>query len=348
MDRFQCRCGATLFFESARCVACGCDVGWCDSCEAIVGLDVERRCTSGRCTAGPFALCANRRNFAVCNGLVTAGTGDSVASLCRWCRRTRQIPDVTDPSAVRRWVRLERAKRRLLFELTRLGLDDAILDGIPPLVFDFLADTPDRKVLTGHADGVVTVNIAEADSVHRERLRREMDEPHRTLIGHLRHEFAHYLWLRLVDGSRDAPAATLFGDAGAVVYADALAAYYEQGPPENWADSFISAYATAHPWEDFAETAAFYLDLRAVLHTLVAWGTVRHADEITDLLSTYIGAGVVINEVNRTMGLTDLVPEVLSQPVIDKLMFVHSLIDSVSPTCGLGEASLGAAPFLLD
>jgi hypothetical protein len=37
--------------------------------------------------------------------------------------------------------------------------------------------------------------------------------------------------------------------------------------PANWQKSFISKYATSHPWEDWAETWAHYLHIMDMLET---------------------------------------------------------------------------------
>jgi putative zinc-binding metallo-peptidase len=63
------------------------------------------------------------------------------------------------------------------------------------LAFAFLSD-PDsafresNALLTGHANGRITLNIAEADDAVQERTRLEMSEVYRILFGHFRHESA--------------------------------------------------------------------------------------------------------------------------------------------------------------
>jgi hypothetical protein len=42
--------------------------------------------------------------------------------------------------------------------------------------------------------------------------------------------------------------------------------------PAHWRDNFVSAYATTHPWEDFAETFAHYLHIVDTLETANAFG----------------------------------------------------------------------------
>lgn len=326
MRKFHCLCDSELFFGNTHCSACGREVGWCDGCRTMSSL-VDGRCGKPECHV-PAAPCPNRIQYAVCDCFMLA-EGDPAPLLCASCRRTTVIPDTQDPRQVRQWAVMESAKRRLLYDLDLVGLTDVVLDEDPPLEFRFMADTTDEHIATGHANGVITINLAEADPVHREKVRQQFDEPQRTVIGHLRHEFSHFLWMRLVDGRRDAEFKQLFGDHLNPPYADAMPAYYKQGPPADWSSRFISEYASSHPWEDFAETAAFYLDMRSVLDTLAWRAPSLAASENADfyqLLTTYLHAGVALNEVNRTLGLTDLVPEVISTPVADKLRFVHKLV----------------------
>src|SRR6201999_3857264 len=121
--------------------------------------------------------------------------------------------------------------------------------------FNFLADDPSatKKVMTGHDNGVITIALAEADDAEREKRRLEMGEPYRTLLGHFRHEVGHHFWDVLVrDGGKLAACRARFGD-DTVDYAESLKRHYAAGPPPNWQEQFVSAYATTHPWEDFAE-----------------------------------------------------------------------------------------------
>ena len=99
--------------------------------------------------------------------------------------------------------------------------------------------------------------------------------------------------------------------------------------PADWQDRFVSAYATMHPWEDFAETFATYLDMVSVLDTAHQVEFVRTPPRFGDfdaLAKQYQKIGIGVNEINRTMGLLDLVPEVLAEGVQVKMRFVHDLI----------------------
>jgi hypothetical protein len=274
---------------------------------------------------------------------VESAVAEPLASkhLCAACRLTETIPDMGVPGHREKWARLEAAKRRLLYTLDRLGLPYA--DAELPLSFDFKADTeppeaewrdsgPAEVVYTGHANGKITINIREADDAEREKLRVTFGEAHRTLIGHFHHEIGHYYWQLLVDGDRRTLRECIrhFGDHNQPAYAEAMAAYYQNGPGEGWPGEFISAYASAHPWEDFAETFALYLDMIAVLdtasHLFKSIKVNFRSRSVKPLVERYQEIGILENEFNRTMGLIDLVPEVIVAPVVEKLEFIHKLV----------------------
>jgi hypothetical protein len=292
-------------------------------------------------------LCQNYETHEVCNWSVAA---DDANPLCRSCRLTRVIPDLSEATRVGRWHRLEAAKRRLLVTLFALQLPivDRTQDPIGGLAFDFKADPDDPDgppVMTGHADGVITINIAEADDAERERRRQNMREPYRTLIGHMRHEIGHYFWDRLIAGMPSLEDyRRLFGDEQQD-YDKALAAHYASGPPDDWPSRFVSAYASAHPWEDWAETWAHYLHMMDTLETaadsglqLQPWRAddptltrLSPAVTLTDvpfesLLDRWFPVTYILNNLNRGMGLPDAYPFVLSTTAIEKLAFVHQVI----------------------
>ncbi|TWT77396.1 hypothetical protein Pla123a_20570 [Posidoniimonas polymericola] len=327
MRTYDCSCGATLFFTNTHCHTCGRTVGWCDACRAVTSVSKSGQCETPGC-GQRLQPCANRDAYEVCNAMVSADAGSG--ALCRGCQRTTHAPDPSDARNLTQWRALERGKRRLHYDLALIGVTDQQLDAEPPLTYRFLADTPDEHIITGHADGVITINLAEADPVVREKGRQQFGEPQRTIIGHFRHEVGHFLWMRLVEN--EAPhddCVRLFGDHENPPYGEAMDRYYAEGPDPNWQANYISQYASSHPWEDFAETCGFYLDMRAVLDTLehqsVRSLSVRRGADLDELLDAYIEAGLTLNEINRTMGLTDLVPEVVNEPVREKLRFVHGL-----------------------
>jgi hypothetical protein len=332
MKRFSCPvCRKEVHFDNSVCL----------SCEAALAFDSDaiRFAALSRDTQSPRP-CANR-DVAGCNWLARDGT-----KFCPACMHNRTIPDTSDPGKVANWRAIEQAKRYLFYSLLRWGLphplrSDEVPDG---LAFDFLADsaTPDApSVLTGHADGLVTLNIAEGDDAEREARRTAMGEPYRTLIGHMRHEVGHYYWQVLVrDAGRLDAFRDLFGD-DRQDYGEALKRHYAQGPRSDWRDSFISSYASAHPWEDFAETWAHYIHIVDSSETAHAFGmSLRdrtggdvemdtdpyRRGTLAETLADWVPLTVAMNAINRSMGQPDLYPFVLSDAVERKLGFIHDLI----------------------
>jgi len=344
MRTFACTCGQRLFFDNTACLNCGRRVGWCPCCRAVRGLDPvgdgRWRCTGEAC-GQVLVACFNYDVEDVCNRMVSAEDARSPL-FCAGCRLNRTVPDTTVNGNRAKWARLEAAKRRLLYTLDLLGLPyGAATDGFePPLAFDFKADTvrergawhllgPVEQVYTGHAAGQITINLDEADDAEREKRRIDMNEAHRTLIGHFRHEIAHYYWEMLVQARREDDFRRTFGDHRDPPYAEALQRYYDRGPAADWQSYHVSAYASMHPWEDFAESFALYLDMVAVLETAAYWtpdGTVPPRAPIDEMIAGYRDLGIRLNEINREMGLLDLVPEVFVTPVVDKLRFVDLLV----------------------
>ncbi|MDA0789457.1 MAG: putative zinc-binding metallopeptidase [Proteobacteria bacterium] len=349
---FECECGNAVFFENTQCVVCQSELGWCPGCRSLAPLvpgNAKGSFSCGRPSCGvALVKCHNYSVESVCNRCVMkADSASEGPVLCDYCRFNDTIPDLTVPDNRGLWRRLELAKRRLLYTLDLIGLPYGTEDdGIePPLAFDFKADTEKKprwwwqmgqteRVYTGHASGKITINIVEADSVASEQARVMFEEAHRTPIGHFRHEIGHYYWEMLVLGRRETDFVSLFGDYQNPGYSDALALHYEQGPPADWRSRYISAYATMHPWEDFAETFALYLNMVSVLDTARNMGIGAGVDptcaELEPMVDHYRHLGVVLNEMNRTMGLMDLVPDVLVDPVVSKLHFVHDLVRAAS------------------
>ncbi len=302
------------------------------------------RCGRDVCAA-ELTLCHNYAVENTCNRCVLASAvaDDGAQTLCDYCQLTSTIPDLSVPGNREKWYRLEVAKRRLLYLLDMLNLPYAPRGSeFPlPLSFEFKADVlptnakwrsmgTAEKVYTGHCRGVVTINIQEADDVEREKLRLQFQEAHRTLIGHFRHEMGHYYWELLVEPHRLEAFKKAFGDHEHPSYDEAKQLYYAQGPAPDWPTRFISCYASMHPWEDFAETFAAYLDLRAVIDTALHCGFhARSESRLFDFESSvnyYLQIGMMVNEFNREMGLLDLVPDLFNPQVVQKLDFVHRLV----------------------
>jgi hypothetical protein len=279
----------------------------------------------------------------VCNWLVPI---EDPEPFCASCRLNDVIPDLSDVLNRHRWFKLEQAKRRLVYTLFRLGLptDSASDQGRPALRFRFLAGSAESPVTTGHSHGLITLDIAEADDAERERRRVNLHEPYRTVLGHLRHEVGHYYWDRLVAGT---PLASrfreVFGDE-TQDYVSALQTHYAQGAPANWQARYVSAYASAHPWEDWAETWAHYLHIVDTLETAQEFGLHpspragdaeaapdQDADPVLarsfePLMAHWLPLTAALNSLNHSMGLADAYPFVLAGPAVDKLSLVHEIV----------------------
>lgn len=356
MKVFHCdHCGHLLFFENIQCVQCNHCLAYLPELDVVGSLEAagEGLWTSPlpRAEGRKWRLCENYTVHNVCNWGMAA---DDPNPLCRSCRLTRVIPNLDRPGNKEAWYRLEVAKRRLVYTLLHLRLPLRNRDEDPEqgLVFEFGADPePGAQLqqgtpfLTGHANGLITINIAEADDAERERRRVSLHEPYRTLLGHFRHEVGHYYWDRLIrDTDRLHACRERFGDERAD-YGEALKHHYAEGPPPDWRDRFVSAYAAAHPWEDWAETWAHYLHMTDTLETASTCGLSlrpRRKDEpalplvsrpdaddpgaFDRMMLSWFAVTYVLNNLNRGMGLPDGYPFVLSTPAIDKLRFVHETI----------------------
>ena len=297
---------------------------------------------------------------------------------CRGCRLNQIIPDLGIAENVTLWRRLEIAKRRCLFTLLSLDLPagtarERLAGHVPELTFRFLADRDSTAhferplpgevpVMTGHQQGVITINLAEADDIARTRMRVDMDEPYRTLLGHFRHETGHYYW-ELFQASIDDFTDRfrgLFGDESQD-YAQAVQQHYARGPVAGWQQRYVSPYAAAHPWEDWAETWAHYLHILDTLQTRQEFDEQhitarRHSSataedgltlpseedqpgaervDFTLIMSRWVDTSIMLNSLNRSMGLPDPYPFVLNREVRRKLRFVDAVIREFRPAPGL-------------
>ena len=358
MKIFHCgNCQSLLFFENFQCVKCGHLLAYLPDREEVGALEpageglwrlpLPRRVGKGGGAGPTYRLCQNYTKENVCNWAVPVADPNP---LCRSCRLTSVIPDLGQPGRREAWGKLETAKRRLLYTLFSLKLPLTGKAEVPDggLTFRFLADpeTPGAPpVLTGHANGVITVNIAEADDSMREKRRNQMHEGYRTLLGHFRHEVGHHYWDRLIqDSDWIDEYRQLFGDERQD-YGQALQRHYKEGPPADWQLRFVSHYASSHPWEDWAETWAHYLHMTDMLETALACGLSlrpkRSGEPAMKLNAAAVGPRArpfdllikdwfpltyVLNNLNRSMGLPDGYPFVLSDPVIEKLRFVHQVV----------------------
>jgi hypothetical protein len=346
MKTFHCdKCGLQVFFENVRCERCG----------GMLGYQPEHRAISTFEPAGTglwrslnpvnanrlYRQCANYAREDVCNWMLSA---DAKSDLCASCQLTHTIPMLTEQNRVY-WKRLEAAKRRLLYTLWDLKLQPTpkVDDRDTGLAFEFLEDLPTKRVITGHANGVITLNIAEADPAHREMTREQMHEPYRTLLGHFRHESGHYYFERLIADTRWIPRfRELFGDERED-YGEALQRHYREGPAPDWNSRFISSYASSHPWEDWAESWAHYLHMIDTIDTAFACGMTLQPKKpaeprmviedsplrimsFQELMNDWFALSYVLNSLNRSVGMPDAYPFTLSTPVLEKLGFIHEVV----------------------
>ncbi|KQP51393.1 hypothetical protein ASG40_14135 [Methylobacterium sp. Leaf399] len=350
MKIFQCQaCDQPVSFESTACDSCQRRLGYVCEGHSVSALEPSGDLWHAYADPGrKYRFCANAEHGA-CNWLVP---DDEPGAFCAACRHNRLVPDLRIAWNLTRWRQIEAAKHRLFYSLMRLRLPLMTRAENPAsgLAFDFLVDPTESyrlgpPVMTGHLNGLITMNIAEADDVERERRRMLFGEYYRTLLGHFRHEIGHYFWTMLV---RQDPSLwdfrDLFGDETRN-YAAALQRHHAYGPPDDWAEGYVSAYATCHPWEDFAETFAHYLHIVDTLETAGVFGlslnphlrnqapqTVRiefdphRSPDLDRMIEAWLPLTYAINSLSRSMGQPALYPFKLTPAVIAKLSFVHDRI----------------------
>ncbi len=318
MRSFACRlCQSPLFFENSVCVSCGTALGFSRAERDIVPVDDVGTYVD---EAGLVWHVCRNLNLSGCTWLAPLEGGQ-----CSACDLTRTRPSEDDLEGTAQFPEAEAAKRHLVVELDTLGFD------ISGLVFDMLSssEAAGEDVVIGHDNGVITIDLAETDDARRERIRQQLDEPYRTLLGHLRHEVGHYIESQLVTtDERLARCRELFGD-DAADYQAAIDRHYAQGPPQGWENSYITTYATMHPFEDFAETFAHYLHISDTCETAAAYDLwhqgAGHASFRELVRTVWIPLSVALNQINRSMGKGDLYPFVIPSPVLEKLDFVAGL-----------------------
>jgi hypothetical protein len=307
--------------------------------DAVADGEVEPRARPGE----RWRRCVNAEAIG-CNWLVPPEDADP---RCLSCRLNRNLADMSVPAHRAKWRLIETAKRRLIYALLRFRLPiSSESDGeARGFAFDFLIGSRGAPVITGHANGLITINLLEADSVERERQRIALNEPYRTLLGHFRHEAGHFYWTLLVeDGGRLDESRAIFGD-DSLSYSEALKHYYAEGPKPDWGDAYVSAYATMHPWEDFAETWTHYLHMVDTLDTGAGFGLSvnprvgedpRHSaiidfdpyqpPDLESLVRAWLPLTAAVNSLNRSMGQPDLYPFDPSPNVLAKVRFIHDLL----------------------
>jgi len=356
MKLFKCdHCGQPVYFENTYCVLCNAALGFDPQRMDLLALQsaddnsytLFDNKDSRKPSATRYKYCSNKQ-YNVCNWLLPY---DSEGVFCIACELNRTIPDLGKPDHLTKWGHIETAKHRLIYSLLRFKLPviSKTQDEDKGIAFDFLADentSEGKRLLTGHDHGLITLNIDEADDAIREMARNRMDEVYRTVLGHFRHEIGHYYWDQLIkDTNRLQPFRDIFGDETSD-YAEALKQHYNKPGSEAWSDKFISAYASAHPWEDWAETWAHYLHIVDTMETAYAFGMTLNpgvanrdndisarlnidpytTSSIEDIIERWIPLSFVMNSLNRSMGLKDSYPFVINEEVKMKLNFIHETI----------------------
>ena len=386
---YSCKCGRPVFFRNSQCLACSTPLGYDPQLGQLLSLaptdapDDTSNGTSKLWRAWPiseapeaakgwevssYRRCLNLTTPAACNWLVSAtDTFGNSTGLCRACQLNHKIPDLNDPEHPdngQLWGLVELAKRRLVSALMVLGLPVASKLTEDPehgLMFDFLrSDSEGGHVMTGHDTGLITISLVEADDATREAARQAMHEPYRTLLGHFRHEVGHYYWDRLVWGTGWMNGFhSLFGDETAG-YAEALQRHYDDGPAADWPQHYVSAYASTHPWEDWAECWAHYLHMRDTVDTASSFGLSakkmqleftpfaidalyqpKHpkAKQFLAFLNDWTRLTTLLNEMSRSMGQPDFYPFVLPREVVAKLHFIHLLVTSTGESASKGKVA---------
>lgn len=312
MQIFHCpACSRRVYFDNLGCT-CG--------QKLVFNPDTQSMSSDG-------PTCTNREKIG-CNWAATDG------QFCRSCAMTETVPDIELPKNVDLWAQTEAAKRWMLANLARWGWFGATDGGTRP-VFQLLAEKTSEgkeQVIMGHADGEITINVSEASPVILARRRAALGELYRTMVGHMRHEMAHFLFLRLSeDGQFLNDFRNLFGDERAD-YGAALEQHYKNPLPGG--QTHITSYATSHPHEDWAETTAHLLHLVDLLDSAQASGMrfeggpmdpfdAYACGDTETLIRMAVDATLAINHVNRALDLPDLYPFILTEPVKTKLALAH-------------------------
>ena len=344
MQKFtcDCDCGNVLFFGSSRCLRCLGNVGYDPQQRVMVKLRPD----------GPMKRCANGLKHGVCNWVVPT---ESKEILCMACQMNRIIPDLSSGRNLVLWGRMEMAKRRLIYTLLKLGITLPSKASNPKygLAFDIVSTLSNPTVTMGHLNGIITVNLEEADDTYRQFNRQQLGENSRTLLGHFRHESAHYLWQRhLSELSWDNPMRLAFRERFGDEWQDysaALSKHYKNGAPTGWEQNYITAYAASHPWEDWAETWAHYLQIEDGLETCEGMGidvkhlalplvilpveagflptmlvsTLEEEGAFLAWLQRWMCVSTVLNEISHSLGEPALYPFVINVRVAQKLRLAH-------------------------
>lgn len=361
MKTFTCQCGNKLHFPNTKCLDCKSMLGFLPDILEIapihqVGIAPNNKAIFESPNSGrQYYKCENYSQHQVCNWMVDTQDNEK---LCRSCNLNDVIPNLNDRENIKLWFNLESGKRRLLYTLFKLDLPVVGKDKQPVrgLSFAFKEDKVEDEfgnelfikeyVTTGHSSGLITINLNEADPSARIDMREKMQERYRTVLGHFRHESGHYYWNLLVENTPYIDECReLFGDER-MSYQKAMKDYYANGPAKNWQNVWISAYASMHPWEDWAETWAHYMHMVDTLETANQFEFSIAGDKLsnpldahphnnalttekhfTKLFDDWCKLSASMNALNRSMGLDDAYPFVISISALNKLRFVHKVVE---------------------
>lgn len=339
MKLFNCpSCANTLYFDNDTCVHCGTPVAFDPLTLEFkpIALPID-----GSVNDDSFHYCESHLRQA-CNWAINDTFEET---LCLSCYLNNTIPNLSTDTNISRWKKLETAKRRLLYSLYQLNLPITKKDspGAVGLLFDFLEDESfGKRILTGHQNGLITVNIEEADDLERLQNKLQLDEKYRTVLGHFRHEVGHYYWEVFFNTQENLTEfRNYFGDER-VDYNQALQNHYANGETPDWEQYYISSYAASHPWEDWAETWAHYLHMMDTLETAYYFGVAVQPATVTlqpigrsinrdpyqvlnfsEIMDMWHPLTLAMNSLNRSMGYTDFYSFYISPAVIGKLAFIH-------------------------
>ncbi|WP_373495993.1 putative zinc-binding metallopeptidase [Aquiflexum sp.] len=352
MQIFKCdNCSQPVYFDNTHCLKCQNKLGFDPDQIKIVSMHLQQEGSLTESLTGKgYHYCSNYQ-YGVCNWLIPNVNPDK---FCVACSLNRIIPDLSKPEYLSRWKVIEFAKHRLIYALLRWGFPiiSKSVDYERGLAFNFKSDSsmPDgQTVITGHSNGLITMNISEADDVEREMTRNKMDEVYRTVLGHFRHEIGHYYWERLIDGTDNLTKfRELYGDER-TSYQEALNQHYKYGAPADWNLHYISAYATMHPWESWAEAWAHYMHMVDTLETAYSYGlsidsqiarnlsfksavidkNAYFCKDFETIYQLWLPLIFTMNSLNRSMGAKDLYPFVINASVKEKLKFIHQVVQGV-------------------
>ena len=323
--RFSCQCGAPVYFDDDQCLSCGSRIGFNPQ-------EMKFRIISED-SLEQYSLCENARNYEVCNWIASPNAPEG---LCLGCQFNRFIPNLGKNENLARWKVLERAKKRLLFSLLRLGITIKPRHELPDtgLLFDFLEDQCNIKthemssITTGYLNGVITINVLEAEPVSRVEQKVAANEAYRTVLGHMRHESGHYLWSLLKNRSHlSEKFRSVFGEENKN-YSEALEVFYQEGAKPDWPENFITHYASSHPLEDWAETWGHYLHITDGIETAKYFGLIDEyplTENFASKIESWKDITIKLNEMNRSMGKEDLYPFTINDVTRQKLLFADEV-----------------------